>query len=571
MARGRRGEGEPRAAHCQPRRKCAAILIASAGAALWLGATAATGQQDATAPPRRASVALEVAHRYAKAVPARTDTVVLAAQGTQEGHWRFVNRAGEMFTVGTADEMTRVVAVLYPQAKPGARLALYMTEDTVFRHGVAFKSLPAAAELNMVMGGESYRLLRRGDAAGTQLYAEVRTNLAVELKGLQLLEEALWHLARPLRKAGVRLLALEPGGPATLPASPRIDPGTKRTLVDAVDPAALAAAMAGVSGQTLVVLGRVERDLLHIRPAAGPERSLALDQLYKAADVADAGLIVLQAASTPRQPTGRNALRQDGGGQAPAGQDGATLADLLNAVAGPSRRLAVAATRAGRRTVIEASLVGDLTGGSGPRPADARLAGFAGDVAAVGIYAVRANLLTAARQSDLDQRIIPGVPFAVQAGYAALLVLGLLGTPVARAWWARIWPAEAASEYAGRSGYWVACAIRVLAFALVFLPLTALIAAPYSLGGQIRDAVRGPALWWRRIAERGKVGGEAPRPATSRQASGRTTADAVPPPVPIPPPVRMPPPAPAETARRAAKEQPARSWIAAFTREEEPK
>jgi hypothetical protein len=231
--------------------------------------------------------------------------------------------------------------------------------------------------------------------------------------------------------------------------------------------------------------------------------------------------------------------------------------------------LAVAATLAGRRTVIEATLVGDLTGGSGPRPADARLAGFAGDVAAVGIYAVRANLLTAARQSDLDQRIIPGVPVAVQAGYAALLVLGLFGTPVARAWWARIWPPEAASEYAGRSGYWAACAVRVLAFALVFLPLTAPIAAPYSLGGQVRDAVRGPALWWRRIAGRGRVGEEAPRPAPSWQASARATADAVL--APVPPPVRKPPPMPAGTARRAAKEQPARSWIAALTREEETK
>jgi hypothetical protein len=556
----------------------AALLLASAAASFWLGAPAAIAQEGA--PPRRASVALEVAHRYARAVPARADTVVLAAQGTQEGHWRFVNRAGEMFTVGNPDEMSRVVAVLYPQAKAGVRLALYMTEDTVFRHGVAFKSLPAAAELNMVLGGESYRLLRRSDAAATQLFAEVRTNLAVELKSLPLLEEALWHLARPLSRAGVRLVALEPDGPGTLQVSPRIDPATRRALVDSVDPAALAAAMAGVAGQTLVVLGRVERDLLHIRPSAGPERSLALDQLYKAADAADVGLIILQAASTPRQPTGRNALGQDGGGQAPQAAE-ATLADLLNAVAGPSRRLAVAATLAGRRTVIEATLVGDLTGGSGPRPADARLAAFAGDVAAVGIYTVRANLLTAARQSDLDQRIIPGVPFVVQAGYAALLVLGLFGTPVARSWWARIWPPEAATDYAGRGGYWAAGAVRVVAFALVFLPLTALIAAPYSLGGQIRDAVRGPALWWRRAGGRGRIAEEAPRPAPSRRPSGRTKADAVQapmplpapvaPPVPAPPPVRMPAAEPAGTARRAAKEQPARSWIAAFTREEEPK
>ena len=72
-------------------------------------------------------------------------------KATQEGHWRFVNRAGEMFTVGTPDEMKRVVSVLYPEAKAGARLSLYMTEDTIFRDRAALKTLPANAELFVVV------------------------------------------------------------------------------------------------------------------------------------------------------------------------------------------------------------------------------------------------------------------------------------------------------------------------------------------------------------------------------------------------------------------------------------
>ena len=445
----------------------------------------AGAQQDSTDLPRRASVALEVAHRYARTQPARPDTAVLAAQATQEGHWRFVNRAGEMFTVGTPDEMQRVVSVLYPEAKPGARLALYMTDDTVFRHRAAFKSLPASAELHMVAGGESYRLLRRDDPAGTQLFAEVRSNLAVELRSLPLLQETLWHLARPLSRAGVRLLALEPGGPSALAAAPRLEAGTTRPLVDTLDPASLPSAMAGVPGQMLVVLGRAERDRLYIRPAYGPEQALALQTLLEAADAAHVSLLVLLAASTPRQPGQHNLLWAGSGKPGAEAAPEGTLADLLNAIAGPSRRMAVAATPGGRRTAIEVSLVGDLSGASAPRPADARFSGTASSMAAAGIYAVRANLLSAARQSDLDHRVVPGIPAVVQAGYLALLALGLLGTPVARAWWAQAWPPEAASDYAVRAGYWSACAVRFLAFALIFLPATAPVAAPYNLGSQI--------------------------------------------------------------------------------------
>jgi hypothetical protein len=561
-----------------------ATLIASA-IALCLAASAGLAQQDGGALPRRASVALEVAHRFARALPVRADTVVMAAQGTQEGHWRFVNRTGEMFTVGTPEEMQRVVTVLYPEARPGVRVALYMTEDTVFRHGAAFKALPANAEIHMVTGGESYRLLRRADPAGPQLYAEVRPNLAVELRSLALMEEAFWHLARPLGKAGVRLLALEPGGPMTLPPAPRIDAGARRALVDAIDPAGLVAAIGGASGQTLVILGRVERDLLFVRAPTGPERSVALDEILRAADAADVNLLVLQTASTPRQPSGSHALWQDGRG---SGSDAAEarLADLLNALAGPSRRfgLAASSTAAGRRAVLDLTLVGDLTGASAPHAADARFAAIAGELASAGVYAVRASLLSADRQSELDQRLIRGIPAVVQAGYAALFVLGLIGAPVARTWWARVWPPEASPEYAGRAGYWAACTARGLAFALVFLPLTALVAAPYNLGGQIWGAVGGPARWWARVASssrerkakpraekprREKPRREKPRPETPRprapepdygigQAAPPATAAR-----------SRPAPAPQEPPQREPRRQPARSWIAELTTRED--
>ena len=98
-----------------------------------------------------------------------------------------------------------------------------------------------------MVGGESYRLVRRTEGTIERLFAEVRSNLVIEMGDRRLFEEAVWQLARPLDKAAsVRVLALEPGGPSTLSASPRIDKTSKRALIDVIDPVSLAPAMGSV-------------------------------------------------------------------------------------------------------------------------------------------------------------------------------------------------------------------------------------------------------------------------------------------------------------------------------------
>jgi hypothetical protein len=243
------------------------LLLPVAIVAGWLEKSAGTaGRKGAPISP-----SLESAVRYVRSLPAGGDAAALAAQVTPEGLWRFVNRTGEMYTLGTPDDMKRVVAVLHPEARPGARLSLYMAQDTALRDRAALRTLPAGIELSVVVGADSYRLLRRSEPAGERLFAEVRPNLVVELGDGRLFEEAVWQLGRPLDAARVRVLALEPGGPATLAASPRIDPASKRALVDRIDPASLIGAMRGVTGQTLVIVGRLERGLVYVRPSGGPD------------------------------------------------------------------------------------------------------------------------------------------------------------------------------------------------------------------------------------------------------------------------------------------------------------
>ena len=153
---------------------------------------------------------------------------------------------------------------------------------------------------------------------------------------------------RPLERASVRVLALEPGGPSTLTSTPRIDAASKRAAVDIIDPASLPAAMGSIRGQTVLVTGRVDGQLLYVKPSSGPEKSLLVRDLLRAADDADVNLVVLQSASTPRQPGGRNWFWQkvEVKGLDEALQR-ARMADFLNALAGPGRRFAVTATPSG--------------------------------------------------------------------------------------------------------------------------------------------------------------------------------------------------------------------------------
>jgi hypothetical protein len=466
--------------------------------ASWLAKVTVLAEQGASRAGTLGSGGLERAAQYLRSVKPE-GSAALAAQATQEGHWIFVNRVGERMTAATPQELTRVAAVLLPEAKADVKLTLYVTQDTVFEFRTALKDLPKGSEIFLVVGDESYLVQ---NTAG-RIFAEVRPGLIVELRERKAFEEVVWQLSRPLDKGKVRVLALEPGGPARLPASPRIDPVTGRAMVDVIDPASLPAALGALSGQTVLVTGRVDARLLYVQPASGAERSILLADLFRAAEEADVNLMVLRAASTPRQPGGRNWLWQkvEVKGLQQAMQY-PRLADFLNALVGSSGRMLVSATPSGRRTAIEVKPATEV-GGSPQRGGGGLFSGIVSDVTgrviAVGL---EGSVSSAERQRELDRRLLPGIPSEVQIGYLVLIFVGLCGLRISRAWWRRLWPPEAASDYAGRSGYWAARTVRGAAFLLLFLPLTGLVAAPLYWLRQAWDAVSAPARLWRRLTGR---------------------------------------------------------------------
>ncbi len=94
------------------------------------------------------------------------------------------------------------------------------------------------------------------------------------------------------------------------------------------------------------------------------------------------------------------------------GSQRAKVADLLSGMAGPGRRLALAATAAGKRTVLDATTSGDRQAAPPPRSAAESLAGLVGELTAgavpTGVHANLRQRRAAARARPAAHRRHPG-------------------------------------------------------------------------------------------------------------------------------------------------------------------
>lgn len=465
-------------------------LAASPAEANWLTRLAREAGEAGGGAARHAGRGLDNLggiSRYLKSLPHDSKSVSLGAHVTPEGHWKFTNREGEVFTAANADEMARVVKTLAPDQAGAGKLKLYLSEDTVFARPEMIKDLPADAELHLLARERSYRLSRApAQAASSGFLAEVKPGLLLRLSERNLFDEALWHLKRPLSRTSIRVVSLEPGGAQTLSAAPRFDAQSKAALIDRIDPWKLPAALASIRGQTLLVTGRLEGEFLHFRPASGTEMSLLIDDLKRAAKNSDVNLVVLEAAD-PLQPGGRNWFWQrvevKGLDEALKRVD---FADFLDAL-GPHRQTMVIEARRsidgriGFDVSSTGAEVGALTDSITNTMSSWTEGIFSQAVGNILTSGIKADLVDEERQRELDMRIVPGIPSLIQYLYLAGLLFGLAGLGYVKRWWEWVWPAEQRSEYLGTAGFRAARAVRLVLFSLVFLPVVGMPAGLWAM------------------------------------------------------------------------------------------
>jgi hypothetical protein len=418
--------------------------------------------------------ALDNAASVLRRLPDSGDAKALAVHVGPEGHWTFSNRKGDTFTAATPEELARAPSALLPPGGSPARLKLYLTPDTVFEQRLKLQELPKNSELYIVSGRDSYPLSRSSSSAG-KLYAKIKPDVRLELTDQRFFDEALFRLNRRLNPANVRVLSMQPDGAKRLSRVPAYDPKTRVRAIEAVDPAAIATALAKLRGQTVILTGRVRNGRLEFLPASGDQGSLAMERLTKAAAQADVNLIVLKS-SSPSQPGGQTVLWQR---VEVAGLDQAltrpTFADFLHAVAEPRQGLSVRASQGSDGRVRLTAIPNNES----VVPLGEEIGSWVGDIASqltgnLVVEGVEAVTRDKRSEREFDMRLFSWLPSTYQFLYLGGLVAGFLGFAVVRQWWQRLWPPERREDYRNNFGFQAARVVRGLVFIVLFLPIAGL-------------------------------------------------------------------------------------------------
>src|SRR5690606_951292 len=109
----------------------------------------------------RSPTAIDEAAVHLKALPAPRRARTVAAELTDEGHWRLRNAEGETFTAATPEELKRGLSVLAPLTEEAAKQVILLTGQSLFKDRSKLKELPGSAEYDALIEGRVYGLRRR--------------------------------------------------------------------------------------------------------------------------------------------------------------------------------------------------------------------------------------------------------------------------------------------------------------------------------------------------------------------------------------------------------------------------
>lgn len=475
-------------------------LAPSAGHANWLthimreageaGGKAATHSHPNLGPAGKALA-------YLEGLPG-TGRGSLAAHATPEGHWQFVNREGQTFTAGTADEFKRVLPTLVPDAGEGGRLSLYLSEDSVFANRAYLDKLPTDAELHVVTDRGAFAVTRTAAEGGEKLTARLRPNLTIELQSQDGFDEAVAYLSRPLNGSNIRTVAFEPGAAKYLSSVPKFEAGTKSALVDQFDPAFVQSGLRSIKGQTIVVTGRVDGGNLIAPTSTGSTVTQDIAVLRAAARDSDVNLVILNS-DAGRQPGGKNWLWQkiEVGGMNDARQR-STVGDFLDALAARRGGFALSAEHTASGRVQMSALPDPSSGGLATEASDfwSEMAGHVtGEVLT---KAAEIDARDNSRQTELDGRIVPGVPTYIQIPYFLAILAGILGWSTLRGWFVRLWQPRSRSAGESRVVDVLRRLPREAVFWLGFAPVAGFPAFAVQAAVNTWATVTAPFRWFRR-------------------------------------------------------------------------
>lgn len=451
----------------------ALIVVSSTADANWLSRLARGASEigGTSHVATRSLGALDNAAVLLKRLPASADNAAVAAHVTPEGHWQFVNREGAVFTAGTTDELTRALPQLVPEAASSGKVHIYLSEDTVFARAHEIAALPEPAAFHVVHGTVSYPVRITGPRTAVKISTQVKPNLELAISDRQLFDEAVSYLSRPLNRSNIRTISFEAGGPKSLTSAPKFDGASKAAQADLIDPGQLTTSLRSLSGQTALITGRIDGDLLRVYPKNGSEQTLRISSLTRAAEDADVNLVILDSTSG-RQPGARNWLWLK---YEVAGLDDAltraSFGDFLDALAAKHGAMTITAAEQGSsRIILRVTPTGIEPGATGG--VSEMIGHWTGEIIGnVPARAIEIHARDEDRQNELDLRLIPGISSAIQFTYLGLLICGLIAYAYSSRWFASLWPPPQTVAYGSMLSFRWAQVGRWLVMIFLFFPI----------------------------------------------------------------------------------------------------
>lgn len=241
--------------------------------------------------------------------------------------------------------------------------------------------------------------------------------------------------------------------------------------------------------------GRIEHGKLFFQPSSGAELSRDVEELLSAASANDVNLVILHA-EAPRQPGGRNWLWQkiEVGGLGNALNE-ATFGDFLEALAAKRGGFALTGKREGAGRMQVQAMPGAASEGiaqSASHAMDELVSHITGEVVT---KAVDFHGRDSASQSEIDARLIPGIPSYVQIPLLIGIVLGLMAYETSLRWWRRLLPQPVRQSNENPYLHHLKNLPSYAVFVFLFLPLVGAPALLWQTLNQALATVLAPFRW----------------------------------------------------------------------------
>ena len=415
-----------------------------------------------------------------KKIKVKKGTARVAVSTRSDGTLVLVAESGKQIVLDSSQDIRPILKNLKDASRTAdgkkvKELKFFTNEKSLFEHAKSHSLFAQLDNLNLVSSkGKILPLKAMTKGSGDHVFGvNVSKRTVVLASNGQQMKEALWRMGRGMNRGDVHLVSFDGTARSTPNLLPVLTNGMPKPTL--INPKKLNEALRTLRGKTLIVSGKVEGTDLVVDSAKDGRHVIQFDELKQLAAREDIDLFIVGKRS-PKQPAVKTWFGSPFESQMKKAFQANTYGDFLSALHGEKKLLTIDTKLAANNRLTFQSLSGESVEKLGG------LTSFIKEIDIVGALAGRVvsklseisldlNVKDKERASELNARIIPGVPSILQYLYIANIIFGFVGWTVSRWVWHKIWPPRARTDFSSLISF---IGMKLLRFAVFVFGLLGL-------------------------------------------------------------------------------------------------